>query len=208
MERPTLVSFLVFIGVGLAIALSPAPQSKPTPPTTKHRSQPDTLSTSIEAVAATPTPTPEPTPSPTPDITWRDNPQGCNELTQWIALEPPHYCIDKPRPTVARIDPVSTPDRPGGDKYSWMTSAGIPQSDWQYVDYIVSRESGWSHTAVNPTSFATGLCQSLPAFKMATAGSDYLTNPVTQLRWCHSYATQRYRGWANAYAFWLTNHWW
>ncbi len=35
---------------------------------------------------------------------------------------------------------------------------------------------------------------------MASAGSDYMTNPVTQLKWCHEYA-QGYGGWHKAAAF-------
>ena len=95
-----------------------------------------------------------------------------------------------------------------GSKAEWMRSAGIPESQWGYVDYIISHESGWRYTAVNVSSKATGLCQSLPASKMASAGADYLINPVTQLRWCSSYAQARYGGWAGAYAFWVKSHWW
>lgn len=94
------------------------------------------------------------------------------------------------------------------DKYSIMRQSGISESDFQAVDYIISKESSWRHLAVNSSSGATGLCQSLPASKMASAGADYLTNPVTQLRWCDSYAKTRYGGWWPAYNFWLKNHWW
>jgi hypothetical protein len=43
---------------------------------------------------------------------------------------------------------------------------------------------------------------------MATAGADWQTNPVTQLRWCHSYAQRRHGGWAGAYNYWLAHHNW
>ena len=95
-----------------------------------------------------------------------------------------------------------------GNKQDWLRAAGIPESDWQYVDYIVSKESTWSYLAVNASSGATGLCQSLPASKMASAGGDYLTNPVTQLKWCNGYAKGRYGGWSAAYNAWLRQHWW
>lgn len=105
---------------------------------------------------------------------------------------------------------MPTPNTPafGGNKYEWMKAVGIPESGWQYVDFIITRESGWRYTAVNSSSGATGLCQALPGSKMVSAGADYLTNPVTQLRWCHSYAIQRYQGWYSSYQFWLANHWW
>lgn len=93
-------------------------------------------------------------------------------------------------------------------KTDLMNLAGIPQSEHAAVDYIVSKESSWNHLAVNASSGATGLCQSLPASKMASAGADYMTNPVTQLKWCASYANSRYGSWATAFAFWTNNHWW
>ncbi len=89
-----------------------------------------------------------------------------------------------------------------------MSQAGISSSDYQYVDYIVSKESGWNSTAANPTSSAYGICQSLPGSKMASAGSDWQTNPVTQMKWCNSYAVDRYGSWGAAYNFWISHNWW
>ena len=72
---------------------------------------------------------------------------------------------------------------------------------------IITRESSWNVTAVNPSSGAYGLGQALPASKMAPYGSDWRTNPVTQLRWMHAYVTARYGGACAAWAFWQTHHW-
>lgn len=95
-----------------------------------------------------------------------------------------------------------------GNKQAIMTAAGISASDYTYVDYIVSKESGWNATADNPMSSAYGICQALPGEKMASAGSDWATNPVTQLKWCNTYATSRYGSWSGAYSFWISHHWW
>ena len=86
-----------------------------------------------------------------------------------------------------------------------MTQAGISASDFGYVDYIVSHESGWNLFATEPTSGAYGLCQSLPGYKMASAGADWGTNPVTQMSWCNNYAIARYGSWYDAYIYWV-NH--
>ena len=94
------------------------------------------------------------------------------------------------------------------DKIALMAAAGIAESDYAYVDYIIQKESNWRPGARNSSSGAYGLCQSLPASKMASAGPDYLTNPVTQLRWCSGYAAGRYGGWQNAYNAWLVQRWW
>jgi hypothetical protein len=54
------------------------------------------------------------------------------------------------------------------------------------------RESGWNHRATNPSSGAYGLPQALPGSKMATAGADWRSNPVTQIAWGLDYIADRY----------------
>jgi hypothetical protein len=104
---------------------------------------------------------------------------------------------------------VVAPKYVPGSHSDWMRAAGIAESDFGYVDYIISHESGWSCTKWNRAgSGAYGLGQAYPATKMAAFGSDYMTNPVTQLRWANAYATGRYGSWANAYAHWLRYHNW
>lgn len=96
-----------------------------------------------------------------------------------------------------------------GEPQDWLNQSNIPASDHGYADFIISSESRWNYTIWNTAgSGAYGLCQALPANKMASAGGDYMTNPVTQLNWCHSYAVSRYGGWAQAYTAWQQQHWW
>ncbi|MCK2036667.1 transglycosylase SLT domain-containing protein [Microbacterium sp. SSW1-49] len=92
----------------------------------------------------------------------------------------------------------------GGAPAEWMAAAGIAPADQGYVDYIVSRESGWNPNATNASSGACGLVQALPCSKVP--GNGY--NPVDNLRWATGYAVGRYGSWAGAYAFWTNNHWW
>jgi hypothetical protein len=110
------------------------------------------------------------------------------------------------------------------DKTAVMSEAGIAASDYPYVNYIISNESGWCPTKWQgeigycPGYFQAlyslsdgpgyGLGQATPADKMASFGSDWETNPVTQLRWATSYALARYGSWEAAYNFWQANgHW-
>ncbi len=93
----------------------------------------------------------------------------------------------------------------GGSPAEWMAAAGIPESDWGYVDAIVSRESGWNPNATNSSSGACGLVQALPCSKVP-GGNGY--DPVANLTWAIGYAHGRYGGWPQAYAFWQDNHWW
>ena len=61
-----------------------------------------------------------------------------------------------------------------------LEKSDIPVSDYFYASDIISKESGWDHTIWNTAgSSAYGLCQSLPAGKMISAGEDYMTNPLT-----------------------------
>lgn len=102
---------------------------------------------------------------------------------------------------------VSTP-LPAGTHEDWMREAGIPASDFGFVNYIVSRESGWGVTKYGFSSGSYGLGQATPASKMARFGDDYMTNPITQLKWANAYALGRYGSWAGAYAYWVANHHW
>ena len=83
----------------------------------------------------------------------------------------------------------------------WSGQFGCLDSLWQ-------RESGWNYQAYNASSGAFGIPQALPGGKMASAGSDWRTNPATQIRgglatsprstarraaaWAHSQATGWY----------------
>lgn len=101
-----------------------------------------------------------------------------------------------------------------------MAIAGIPPQDYGYADYIISHESGWCPTKAQGESYCPaipdnpmtpngyGLCQATPGYKMASAGSDWETNPITQLEWCNGYAINHYGGWAEAYQHWLYYSWW
>ena len=91
-----------------------------------------------------------------------------------------------------------------GTHAEWMASAGISASDWQYVDYIVSNESGWNYDATNASSGAHGLVQALPYSKTGCGWDD----PICQLSWGDSYAKSRYGSWYGAYIWWTQNHWW
>ncbi|MEV8312701.1 transglycosylase SLT domain-containing protein [Streptomyces sp. NPDC059900] len=70
---------------------------------------------------------------------------------------------------------------------------------------IVEHESGWNATATNSSSGAYGLVQALPASKMASAGSDWKTNPETQIKWGLDYMNDRYGSPVGAWNHWQAN---
>ena len=124
---------------------------------------------------------------------------------------------------VARGQAVQIPT----DKEALMRAAGIAESDFPYVYYIINHENAsWCPTryqgtngcpayyvekypgAESNTSTGYGLCQSTPGNKMASAGEDWRTNAVTQLKWCASYAQRRHGGWLGAYNYWVSHSNW
>lgn len=133
-------------------------------------------------------------------------------LLQTVVTVPPVPQI------VAHGKAVSIP----ADKQAVMAQAGIASSDYAYVDYIASHEGGWCPTKIQgthncpgyidpssvPAHGGYGIFQATPGSKMASAGSDWAVNPVTQIRWATGYAVGRYGSWAGAYNHWSTAHSW
>lgn len=75
--------------------------------------------------------------------------------------------------------------------YQELSAYGFGTSQWSCLDSLWQRESGWQYDAQNPSG-AYGIPQALPASKMASAGSDYLTDPNTQIRWGLGYISSVY----------------
>ncbi|MFE5586630.1 transglycosylase SLT domain-containing protein [Kitasatospora sp. NPDC056531] len=83
----------------------------------------------------------------------------------------------------------------------------VPAKQLASFDQIIFHESSWNVRATNPSSGAYGLGQALPASKMASAGSDWRTNPRTQIKWALNYMNTRYGSPNAAWAFWQVHHW-
>lgn len=69
---------------------------------------------------------------------------------------------------------------------------GWQGEQWDCLDSLWTKESGWRWNADNPSSDAYGIPQSLPGSKMSSMGSDWADNPVTQIRWGLQYISGRY----------------
>jgi len=54
------------------------------------------------------------------------------------------------------------------------------------------KESGWNYKALNASSGAAGIPQSLPGSKMATVAPDWATNATTQVTWGLQYIDRAY----------------
>jgi hypothetical protein len=120
--------------------------------------------------------------------------------------------------TATRTAAAVSASIPSGSHNDWMAAAGISSKDYGYANFIIMHECSYDPCVVNggahDCSYATnggqrayGVCQALPGSKMASAGADWATNPITQLKWCNSYA-QGKGGWAASYNFWISHNWW
>lgn len=77
---------------------------------------------------------------------------------------------------------------------------GFDPSEFDCLDSLYMRESGWNPTADNPSSSAYGIPQALPGEKMASAGADWATNPITQIKWGLGYIQDVYGSPCGAWA--------
>lgn len=79
-------------------------------------------------------------------------------------------------------------------------------TQWDAVDWIVQKESGWNPAAQNPSSTAYGLFQFLDS-TWATVGGTKTSDPYQQGVYGGRYIAQRYGTPVDAQAFWRRNNW-
>ena len=113
------------------------------------------------------------------------------------------------REPVARVTAVgakrSSPPATGTCA-DWVRAAGVAETDVNAAVDLIYHESGCRPDAKNAHSGAYGIPQALPGNKMASAGADWETNPITQIRWMAGYVN-RYGGWQGAVNFWYAHGW-
>jgi hypothetical protein len=81
-----------------------------------------------------------------------------------------------------------------------LSKFGWSQDQFGCLDSLWTRESNWNIHANNPFSSAYGIPQALPGSKMASAGSDWENNAVTQITWGLGYIRDRYGSPCGAWA--------
>ena len=69
---------------------------------------------------------------------------------------------------------------------------GWDEEDYKCLNRLWTKESHWNYKARNSRSGAHGIAQALPATKMEVIGTDWRTNPVTQIAWGLHYIDIRY----------------
>lgn len=105
--------------------------------------------------------------------------------------------------------PASTPVASGSPQdiaHAMVLDRGWGEDQFSCLVSLWNRESGWRVNASNPSG-AYGIPQAMPGSKMAAFGSDWQTNPATQIAWglsyiagsygtpCGAWASSQSRGW-------------
>lgn len=94
--------------------------------------------------------------------------------------------------------------KPSGSHMHWLEQAGIPKSWFSAITEIINKESGWRVNASN------GQYQGIPQTTVGNlkeAGSDWRTNPITQLKAMKKYISGRYGNANKALAFRRVHNW-
>ena len=122
-------------------------------------------------------------------------PAGATFTLQDLAL--PQVVLPPPR---APAPPPPPPAPPSPAQIKQYAASLVGAGQFGCLDKLWNRESSWNPAARNPSSGAFGIPQSLPGSKMASAGADWQTNPLTQVRWGVDYIKRSYGSPCGAWA--------
>jgi hypothetical protein len=92
----------------------------------------------------------------------------------------------RPKPAAASRTTSRAPLVTGDPRtiaHAMLLRQGYSEGEWSCLDALWARESSWNVYASNASSGAYGIPQALPGGKMATFGTDWRTNPITQISW-------------------------
>jgi hypothetical protein len=93
------------------------------------------------------------------------------------------------RPVTVTVAPSGSPQQIAE---AMLGSFGWSSSQFSCLDPLWAHESGWSVSAFNAGSGAYGIPQAVPGSRMASAGPDWQTDAVTQIRWGLEYIRDTY----------------
>jgi len=91
-------------------------------------------------------------------------------------------------------------------KEMMVNEYGWGDDQYSCLNHLWTKESHWNYQARNPRSGAHGIAQALPATKMEQVGTDWRTNPITQIQWGLLYISERYDTPCAAWTKWRHSH--
>ncbi|MFG2979702.1 tachylectin-related carbohydrate-binding protein [Streptomyces sp. NPDC048258] len=127
------------------------------------------------------------------DITYHnDDPVTAGGWTQkLLSAQPDTFKCTTSVDTVDR-DNISEVKAAGRNMMNTYDAGWANATQWDCLERLWDRESGWRWNADNPSSEAYGIPQSNPGSKMSVYGDDWRTNPITQIKWGLNYIDDRY----------------
>jgi len=106
---------------------------------------------------------------------------------------------------------ISGDSSPKGIGQRLAAGFGWTGSEWNALETLWMKESGWRNTAKNPSSGAYGIPQALPHTKMPRAAwpedAGGSSDATTQIEWGLGYIKSRYGSPSAALSFHLRNNW-
>ena len=108
------------------------------------------------------------------------------------------------RSSTREVSPTGRNQRIGREL---AAARGWDGEQWNCLRSLWIKESGWSTRSSNSSGSAWGIPQALPGSKMAQFGSDWRTNPATQIKWGLHYIDSRYGNPCSAWAHWQNHNW-
>jgi hypothetical protein len=107
---------------------------------------------------------------------------------------------------VTRIADLTSSADPREIARGLLPQYGFSSSEFGCLDALWESESGWDPHADNPASSAYGIPQALTGGTHALP-ADYMTNPVTQIRWGLGYIRDSYGTPCSAWSFKQSHNW-
>jgi hypothetical protein len=140
------------------------------------------------------------------------HPRGKHGKAHQPVHKPPvHKPVHKPVTKVPGHHPAGPPEgTPSHGKTSKAQAKAIAKemipnaAQYSCFAHVIQHESNWDVTEHDPSG-AYGLPQALPGRKMASAGSDWRTNPRTQIKWAIKYMDSRYGSPCGAWSHWQSH---
>jgi hypothetical protein len=197
--RPIRIAAAVVI---VASSVSTAAYASDASPT----STPSASPTSTPSASPTSTPSASPTSTPSASPNQSDLPQATRQSTITLDVAQPAATSDSNLRSSIATQSLPTLAITAGDLVLARTTAGAKfvatklnaltyfwnASEMSCLNSLWSRESHWNFKARNYRSGAYGIPQANPGTKMASAGRDWRSNPITQIKWGMSYVNARY----------------
>ena len=118
------------------------------------------------------------------------------------------YILEQERKKkVAQIIENRKPENMRAYTLSSMKKYGWGKQQYSCLYSLWKKESNWRWNAGNKSSGAYGIPQAWPAWKMRHAGSDWKTNPFTQIEWGLGYIKRNHGSPCNAWKHSEVSNW-